>query len=120
MDLAERVSQALGTLDAQQARIEALRANLEKAVGEIEAFFPRNSFSPTQIPISQGKPNGRGNLHGTGEKQCANSLCTRKFLPRNGRQKFCSRNCARSVWERQRAPRKVGEKAADAAVPCTD
>jgi hypothetical protein len=114
MDLSERVSQALVALDAQHARIEALRTNLEKAVGEIEALV--NSNSPTEIPISEGKPNGHGNLHGTGERTCANSRCARKFQAR-GRQKFCSRNCSRAVWERQRAPRKVEKKADHSAVP---
>jgi hypothetical protein len=112
MDLAERVTQALVALDAQQARIEALRTNLEKAIGEIEALAGNSS-------IPQAKPNGQGNLHGTRERICANPTCARKFLPRNGRQIYHSKACSRAVWERKQRERQVGEKAADAAGPCT-
>jgi hypothetical protein len=115
MDLSERFLAAEKAATARIAAIETARRDVESALARLEALVGKGGSQ--MEPLFEAKPNGRGNLHGTSEKTCANSRCARKFRPHSGRQKFCSRNCARQVWERQRAPRKVEEKAAETAGP---
>jgi hypothetical protein len=55
-----------------------------------------------------------GQANGHAERKCANPRCGRKFQGR-GRQKYCSRNCSRSVWEKAQRARKVEKKQGETA-----
>lgn len=36
------------------------------------------------------------------DRACAASDCTERFVPTNGKQRYCSRNCQSRVWQRRR------------------
>jgi hypothetical protein len=120
MDLSERFLAAEKAVDAHIATIQAAMQEVLSALARLEALV--GDFRHVSETVQNPKPNGQGNLHGVRERICANATCARKFLPRNGRQIYHSRACAREAWERAHRSKseKQGESAAvDAAGPCT-